>query len=340
MKQVNIREGDGNVFGKIDKTTGTFHPMPIVKIGEKKDLYIESIDGTTVTYRRGTFKQGKYDEKKQKAIEPGFSGSPPMTMSLAMLWAYLNENQFDFEKPESAKKKPPKEDGKLGWWNILMHSHSWGVILQGDLWKAPFKAWEEQHHKDHDFAGKMTAALAMEKIQSGGYGPLSGIWNWAEWPSLMVADGNSSFQSYLNELVEKIDNMGSYHRTKLIKKWATKEHFPSVKFMAAMMASMQIFGQLYPYDEGEKDPRAGEWFWYRQITHSLDPDHKKYPHMPLHEGDSWPEFLLDPGKNKMNEIQACHKLFNSFQHPMLKNLGRRFQKYMMAGQEKLQSGGK
>lgn len=66
----------------------------------------------------------------------------------------------------------------------------------------------------------------------------------------MVADGNGSLQSYLEELVNKIDGMGSYHRTRLIKKWARTEHFPAPKFMAAMFASMKIFGQLYPYDSG------------------------------------------------------------------------------------------
>lgn len=64
----------------------------------------------------------------------------------------------------------------------------------------------------------------------------------------MVADGNGTLQSYLDELVNKIDGMGSYHRTRLIKKWSRTEHFPAPKFMAAMFASMKIFGQLYPYD--------------------------------------------------------------------------------------------
>lgn len=206
-----------------------------------------------MTYRRGTFKQGVYDKEKDKwTQDPEFSGSPELTMSLEMLWVYLQNNQsFELDKPiEKAKKKEKKEEAKsMSWWNILMHTHSLGVIMHGDLWKAPFKAWEEQHHKDHAFAGKMTAALAMEKLDSS-----KGIFGWAmnkmEWPSLMIADGNGSFQSYLDELVNKIDGMGSYHRTRLIKKWSRKEHFPSVKFMAAMFASMKIFGQLYPYDGG------------------------------------------------------------------------------------------
>lgn len=249
--------------------------MPIVKIGEKKDLYIESIDGTTVTYRRGTFTQGVYDKEKDTWTQDSeFSGSPPLTMSLEMLWAYLYANpSFEFQKPiEKAKKKEKEQKATMSWWNILKHTHSLGVILHGDLWTAPFKAWEEQHHKDHAFAGKMTAALAMEKLDSGG-----GIMGWAmnkmEWPSLMVADGNGSFQSYLDELVNKIDGMGSYHRTRLIKKWSRKEHFPSVKFMAAMMASMKIFGNLYPGDAGDDDYKnddgTHEWFWYNSINHAL-----------------------------------------------------------------------
>lgn len=41
----------------------------------------------------------------------------------------------------------------------------------------------------------------------------------------------------------------------------------------------------------------------------------------------------------MNEIDVCYELFNWFQHPMLKNLGRRFQKYMNKWQEWLADGG-
>lgn len=271
-------------------------------------------------------------------------------MSLEMLWAYLqNHGNFTLDKP---KEKPEVSEAKdkprpMSWWNIFMHSHSLGVLLHGDLWKAPFKAWEEQHHKDHAFHGKLTAALAIEKLQSGKYGPVSGLLNWAEWPSLMVADGNGSLQSYLDELVNKIDGMGSYHRTRLIKKWAHKEHFPSPKFMAAMFASMKIFGQLYPYDHADSgyanlhdsdEHTRHEWVWYNSICHSLDPNHSKYPHMPPHAGQPWPEKWTKEGF-KMNEIDVCYELFNGFQHPMLKNLGRRFQKYMNAGQKELADGG-
>jgi hypothetical protein len=251
-------------------------------------------------------------------------------MSLSNLWAYLyNNNGFELEAPkeEFERKQEEKKDGSLSWWNILKHTHSLGVILHGDLWKAPFKAWEEQHHKDHAFAGKMTAALAMEKLQNGKYGPVSTFLNYVEFPTLMVADGNGSFQSYLDELVNKIDGMGSFHRTRLIKKWSTKEHFPSVKFMAAMMASMKIFGKLYPYDFGEDDysyddhgKKKNEWFWYNSITHSLDPHHAKYPKMPPAKGAAWPEKWTSKGGFKMNEVDVCFQLFGDFQHPMLKNL--------------------
>jgi hypothetical protein len=112
----------------------------------------------------------------------------------------------------------------------------------------------------------------MEKLQSGKYGPISAFLNYAEFPSLMIGDGSSAIQSYIDELVNKIDGMSSEHRTRLIKKWSTKEHFPSPKFMAAMFASMQIFGQLYPYDFGDEDPRkvdgSREWFWYNSIMHT------------------------------------------------------------------------
>lgn len=67
MKQVSIREEGGiATFGKMDPKTGTFTAMPVVKIGNKKDLYIESISGTTVTFRRGTFTQGKFDKEADK----------------------------------------------------------------------------------------------------------------------------------------------------------------------------------------------------------------------------------------------------------------------------------
>lgn len=136
--------------------------------------------------------------------------------------------------------------------------------------------------------------------------------------------------------------MGSYHRTRLIKKWSTKEHFPSVKFMAAMFASMKIFGQLYPYDGGGNEYKTGgsnEWFWYNSICHALDPSHTKYPHMPPHGGDSWPTKWVGKDGYKMNEIDACYEIFGEFKHPLLKNLGRRFQKYMNGGQKELADGG-
>lgn len=174
--------------------------------------------------------------------------------------------------------------------------------------------------------------------------------NWSEWPSLMVADSNNSFQSYVDELVNKIGGMGSVHRTKLIKKWARSEHFPSAKFMAAMFGSMTEFGQLYPYDDGfddkKKDPRNTDhhghhckgWFWYNSIAHSIGPD--KYKHMPPHEGEEWPEFCSNKQGEPLSEIEACQKIFNELKHPILTNLGRRFQKYMNKGHENLKDGGK
>ena len=67
-------------------------------------------------------------------------------------------------------------------------------------------------------AAKMTAALAMEKLQGSG-GPVGAFFNWVDWPTTMVSDGNNSMQSYLKKLIEKIDGSGSYHRARLIKKW-------------------------------------------------------------------------------------------------------------------------
>jgi hypothetical protein len=58
MAKLNIREENGkNIFGQINTSTGIYSEMPVIKIGDKKDLYIESIEGSTVTYRRGDFTQ-------------------------------------------------------------------------------------------------------------------------------------------------------------------------------------------------------------------------------------------------------------------------------------------
>jgi len=183
-------------------------------------------------------------------------------------------------------------------------------------------------------------------LQSGKSGPIGAALRWAEWPSLMVANSNNSFQSYIDELVNMIDGMGSMHRTKLIKKWARSEHFPAAKFMAAMFASMHNFGQLYPYDDGAKDARATlhghkcrDWFWYNNIVHSLG--ETKYPHMPPHKGEKWPDYCRNKETGEpLSEIEACYKLFGGFKHPMLTNLGRRFQKYMNKGHDNLKDGGK
>ncbi len=105
--------------------------------------------------------------------------------------------------------------------------------------------------------------------------------------------------------------MGSYHRTRMIKKWAQSEHFPSPKFMAAMFASMKIFGQLYPYDDGVDDVRSShgnkEWFWYNSMTHTgAMPLPEGWPsHMPPHNGDKWPT----KNGQELTEVSACYELF-------------------------------
>lgn len=345
-KNVCIQEG------KLVQMDATGAPIEktIIKIkGGEKDLQILSINWDMVEVSQGTFTQAKYDEKKGKARDATFKWSAPRQISLTLLWSYLQNNSwYELDKPVSTVKPPEKDGNKpMSWFNIFAHSHSLWVLLHGDLWKAPFKAWEEQHHKDHAFHGKLTAALAIEKLQSGKSGPIGAALRWAEWPSLMVANSNNSFQSYLDELVNMIDGMWSKHRTNLIKKWARSEHFPSAKFMAAMFASMHNFGQLYPYDDGKSDPRAKDshghqiewWFWYNSIVHSVDPSHSSHPHMPPH--GEWPKFCRNKETGEpLSEIEACQKLFQEFKHPMLTNLGRRFQKYMNKGHENLKDGGK
>lgn len=159
----------------------------------------------------------------------------------------------------------------------------------------------------------------------------------------MVADANGSFNAYLEELVNKIDSMGSYHRTRLIKKWARTEHFPAPKFMAAMFASMNNFGQLYPYNWEDDDPRnfnpegkRCEWFWYNSIRHAAGIVMEGFPsHMPAHPPEKPP---TNKEGEPLSEIQACRELFNAFQHPLLKNLGRRFQKYQNGAHKNLIEG--
>jgi hypothetical protein len=94
-----------------------------------------------------------------------------MNVSLSWLWSYIYSNSqngsFEKEDKEPHFKETKADKKSMSWYNVFLHAHSFGTILHGDLWKAPYKAWEEQHHKDHAFAGKLTAALAMEKLQKG-----------------------------------------------------------------------------------------------------------------------------------------------------------------------------
>lgn len=336
-KNKNVMIQDGKLMQY--SASGSASEQTIVGVGDGKDLQIHSIDGDMIEISYWTFKDGKID-KNNKIKPASFTGSSTQTVSLAIFWEYLQKNSgYELKKPtEVFQKKWKDEKPSMGWWNIFKHSHSLGVLLHGDLWKAPFKAWEEQHHKDHDFHGKLTAALAIEKLQSGGL--TRGIMDWSEWPSLMVADSNNSFQSYLDELVNKVEGMGSYHRTRLIKKWGKSEHFPAAKFMAAMFASMKIFSQLYPYDsdDGDYEDKHGhtQWYWYNSIVHSLG----KYPHMPPHKGEDWPKECQNKEWEPLTEIEMCYKVFSNFDHPILKNLWRRFQKYMNNGHDELIDGGK
>lgn len=59
--------------------------------------------------------------------------------------------------------------------------------------------------------------------------------------------------------------------------------------------------------------------------------------MPPHGDKPWPE-KWTKGGYKMTEADVCFDLFNEFKHPLLKNLGRRYQKYMAAGQKELVNG--
>ena len=43
--------------------TGVFQETSIVRVGEKKDLFIESIHGEEVTLRMGTYKEHQFNKK-------------------------------------------------------------------------------------------------------------------------------------------------------------------------------------------------------------------------------------------------------------------------------------
>jgi hypothetical protein len=63
-KSITIQEENGELkFGKVDMNTGVFQAMPIVRVGEKKDLFIESIHGEEVTLRMGTFTEHNFNKK-------------------------------------------------------------------------------------------------------------------------------------------------------------------------------------------------------------------------------------------------------------------------------------
>lgn len=109
-------------------------------------------------------------------------------MPLSWLWSYLQKHDATFTSPPAKgtvyQEKAKQDQKDMSWWNIFKHAHSMGTILHGDLWKAPWKAFEEQHHKDHAFAGKITAALAVEKAQK--MPGIGGILFDYDWANIMV----------------------------------------------------------------------------------------------------------------------------------------------------------
>lgn len=133
----NIAIQDGKI-GLYDKN-GNFSPQSIFKVGEKKDLMIESIDGGFVTLRIGTFSQTEEDQKAKKIKKgPQFHGTGSMTVSLSFLWSYIQSNTYEeLTKPKETVTFPPDKakDTGMSWWNIFKHAHSLGTVLHGDLWK-------------------------------------------------------------------------------------------------------------------------------------------------------------------------------------------------------------
>lgn len=103
--------------------------------------------------------------------------------------------------------------------------------------------------------------------------------------------------------------------------------------MAAMLGSLQVFGQLYPRDgQFDKDnkPKA-PWFWYNNIVHAL---HRPDLHIPPAHG---------AGKDipdDETEIQGIIRLAGQFRHPILADIKRRVEKYVGKGYEKNKDGGK
>jgi hypothetical protein len=60
--------------------------------------------------------------------------------------------------------------------------------------------------------------------------------------------------------------------------------------------------------------------------------------MPPHAGEPWPKRWTKDNL-KMTETDVLFEMVNGFKHPLLQNIGRRFQKYMMAGDKDLSDGG-
>jgi len=322
LSQVRIQDWK---FGKYIEWSG-FTEMPFLKIkgsdGKPQDIWIKNIhDDGTAEVMIGAFHNHDFDKDTAKLIKNAYFEWSSLTMPLANLWAYIQSNiNFQFEAQKKAPDVRPPES-PMSWLSIFKHAHSLWVFLHGDLWKAPLKAWEEQHNKEHAFHGKLTAALAMEKLK--GRWPAAKFLNWVDWPANMIADSNTSFQSYLWELIKQIEDQGSTNRVKLINKWAG-HHFPDIKFMAAMMGSMQVFGHLYPREGQfkEKDPRYKKpWFWYNSMIHAL----WRHDTMPKDEHGHGVDI-----PDEQTEMQMIIKLMQWFQHPILADLKRRFEKYMNA----------
>lgn len=57
--------------------------------------------------------------------------------------------------------------------------------------------------------------------------------------------------------------------------------------------------------------------------------------MPAHPPEKSP---TNKQGEPLTEIQACQELFQNFKHPILQNLGRRFQKYMNGAHKALIDG--
>lgn len=55
--------------------------------------------------------------------------------------------------------------------------------------------------------------------------------------------------------------------------------------------------------------------------------------------DNWPKQLIKPNGDHMTEMEACHKMFGSYKHPVMTNLYKLFTTYESGSTDELLKAG-